>query len=81
MKALEIALKHDMKALETALKHDMKEFETGLRSEVKQIDLKIEQVRADLARDLKDLEYRMTIKLGALMVVAVGGVAALVKLL
>jgi len=70
----------------------MKALETGLRSEIKQIDLKIEQVRADLTRDMKDLEtslkrdmkdleYRMTIKLGAMMVVAVGSVAAFVKLL
>jgi hypothetical protein len=32
-------------------------------------------------RDLKELESRMTIKLGAMLVVAVGVVAALVKLL
>lgn len=41
------------------------------------LDLKIEQIRADLTRDMKELEYRMTIKLGAMMVVPVGSVAAL----
>lgn len=35
----------------------------------------------DLRRELRDLEQRMLIKLGGLMVVAVGIVAALVKLL
>jgi len=30
---------------------------------------------------MKDLEYRMTIKLGTLMVVAIGAMATLVKLL
>ena len=35
----------------------------------------------NLKRDMKELEYRMTIKLGTLMIVAVGAVAALVKLL
>lgn len=35
----------------------------------------------DLKTELLALEQRMTIKLGALMVVAVGAVAALVKLL
>ena len=35
--------------------------------------------RSDLARDLKDLEYRMTIKLGSMMVVAGGAMATLVK--
>jgi DNA-binding transcriptional MerR regulator len=34
-----------------------------------------------LRRDLKDLEQRMTIKLGAMVVVAVSLVAALVKIL
>lgn len=34
-----------------------------------------------LRRDMRDLEQRMTIKLGALMVAAVGIVATLVKLL
>ena len=42
------------------------------------LDLKIEQIRADLTRDMKELEYRMTIKLGAMMVVAVGSVVSLV---
>jgi len=30
---------------------------------------------------MKDLEYRMTIKLGTLMVVAIGAMATLVKIL
>ena len=32
-------------------------------------------------RDLKELELRLTIRLGSMMVIAVGAVAALVKLL
>ena len=32
-------------------------------------------------QDLKELELRLTIRLGSMMVVAIGGVAALVKLL
>ncbi len=31
--------------------------------------------------DLKELEYRLTIRLGSMMVVAVAGIAALVKIL
>ncbi|MGH8612346.1 MAG: hypothetical protein ACREYF_09975 [Gammaproteobacteria bacterium] len=63
------------------IKRDIKALEVTLRGEIKQLDVRIEQVRSDLARDLKDLEYRMTIKLGTMMVVAVGAMAALVKLL
>ena len=63
------------------VKRDIKELEVTLRNEIKQLDVKMEQIRSDLARDLKDLEYRMTIKLGTLMVVAVGAMATLVKVL
>ncbi|MGH8570886.1 MAG: hypothetical protein ACREXU_23490 [Gammaproteobacteria bacterium] len=58
-----------------------KELEAALRNEIKQLDVKIEQIRSDLARDLRDLEHRLTIKLGTMMVVAVGAMATLVKLL
>ena len=63
------------------VKRDIKELEVTLRNEIKRLDVKMEQIRSDLARDLKDLEYRMTIKLGTLMVVAVGAMATLVKVL
>jgi predicted nucleic acid-binding Zn-ribbon protein len=56
-----------------------------LKGEIKELEVKmeqkIEQIRSDLARDLKDLEYRMTIKLSTMMVVAVGAMAALTRVL
>jgi len=63
------------------VKREIKELEVTLRNEIKQLDVKIEQIRSDVARDLKDLEYRMTIKLGTMMVVAVGAMAALGRVL
>ncbi|MGQ0591443.1 MAG: coiled-coil domain-containing protein [Gammaproteobacteria bacterium] len=74
-------IKRDIKELEVTLRNDLKQLEVTLRNEIKQLDVKIEQVRSDVARDLKDLEYRMTIKLGTMMVVAVAAMATLVKLL
>ena len=56
------------------LKRDNKELEVKMEQ-------KIEQIRSDLAGDLKDLEYRMTMKLGTMMVVAVGAMAALTRVL
>ncbi len=41
----------------------------------------IKEIEANLRRDLRELEYRLTIKLGTLMVVAVGVVTTLAKLL
>jgi len=69
-----LASKRDVKELETAVKRDVKELEIALKRD-------IEELRADLKRDLKELEYRMTIKLGAMLAVAVGAMATLVKLL
>jgi len=39
------------------------------------------ELENDLRRDMKELEYRMIIKLGTLMVLAIGVMATLVKLL
>ncbi len=74
-------IKRDIKELEVTLRTEIKQLDATLRTEIKQLEVKIEQIRSDLARDMKDLEYRMTIRLGTLMVVAVGAIATLVKLL
>ena len=63
-------LRRDLKELDTSLKHDMKELESRLKHENELMRL-----------EMRDIERRMTIKLGGLMVVAVGAVATLVKLL
>jgi hypothetical protein len=51
--------------------------EVNLRSLATKEDL--ERFKIDLQRDLHELEQRMIIKLGALMAVAVGAVATLIK--
>ncbi len=64
----------------TELKRDFGE----VQREIEQVrgDLsQMEQIRTELKRDLKDLEARMIIKLGGLLALAVGIVAALVRLL
>jgi predicted phage-related endonuclease len=81
IKELEVTLRNEIKQLHVTLRNEIKQLDVTLRSEIKQLDVKIEQIRSDLARDLKDLEYRMTIKLGTLMLVAVAAMATLVKLL
>ncbi|MGH8550628.1 MAG: DUF1640 domain-containing protein [Methylococcales bacterium] len=76
-----LATKRDLKELEVALKRDVKELEVTLKRDIKELEVKIEQNHSDLVRDMKDLEYRMTIKLGAMLVVAVGVTGVLVKIL
>ena len=41
----------------------------------------IETLRTDMKHDMKELEFRLTIKLGAMLALAVCAVATLVKLL
>ena len=57
------------------------------KSQAKLIDEKLatkhdlKELEERLRRDMKELEFRLTIRLGSMMVIAVGAVAALVKLL
>ncbi len=69
-----IELKRELKELEAALKRELKELGAALKRDIKELGIKIK-------RDLKELEMRLTIRLGAIMVVAIGVFATLVKIL
>ena len=73
-----LATKQDLKELETRLVRDMKELEANLKRDMKELEMR-------LTRDMQEMELRLkhdlTMRLGSMMVVAVGVVAALVKLL
>jgi DNA anti-recombination protein RmuC len=62
-----LATKQDLNELETRLRRDMNELETRLRRDMKEMELR--------------LKHDLTMRLGSMMVVAIGAVAALVKLL
>ena len=62
-----LATKQDLKELEMRLVRDMKELETNLKRDMQEMELR--------------LKHDMTLRLGSMMVVAIGVVAALVKLL
>ena len=57
-----------------ATKEDLKKLELATKEDLKKLELATK-------RDLKELELRLTLRLGSMMVVAIGVVAALVKLL
>ena len=57
-----------------ATKEDLKKLELATKRDLKELEEKIK-------RDLKELELRLTLRLGSMMVVAIGVVAALVKML
>ena len=80
-----LATKVDLKKLELATKRDLKELGQATKRELKELgqatkrDLK--ELEQATKRDLKELELRLILRLGSIMVVAVGAVAALVRLL
>ncbi len=83
LKALEQATKADLKALEQATKADLKALEQATKADLKALE---QATKADIAAvrevmatkaDLKDLELRITLRLGALIVGAAGVLAVL----
>ncbi len=85
LKELEVLLRRDLKELEVLLRRDLKELEVRLTRDLKELEDRLtrdlKELEARLTRDMKELELRLTVRLGSMMVVAVGAVAALVKLL
>ncbi len=66
----QIAVLADAVGAGTATKQDIND----LRRDLKEIETK-------LTRDIQEMEMRLTVKLGAMLVIAIGAVATLVKLL
>ena len=81
IKELESSLKRDIKELEGSQKRDLKELETSLKHDLTESESRLKHENGLMRLEMRDIERRMTIKLGGLMVVAVGAVATLVKLL
>ena len=88
LEKLDIGLRHEIKELETGLRHEIKELETGLRHEMKELETglhhEISDVRheiGNLHKDMEKLELRMTIKLGSIVVVALGAFTVIFKFL
>ena len=73
-------VRRDMGEMETNLKRDMGEMETGLKLDIELVRRDMREMETGFKHDMKALEDRMVIKLGGLMVVAVGAMAALIRL-
>ncbi len=67
-------LHKDMQSLRVELQKDMQTFRVELQKDM-------QSVRVEFQKDMQLLEQRMVIKLGSLMVLAIGVVATLVKVL
>ena len=64
-----------------ATKSDLKELEFRLESKLHGTESRLESRMQSLESGMKELEYKLTIKLGTMMTLAIGVTATLVKLL
>ncbi len=69
-----VALKSDLEKTETALRSDLEKTEATLRSD-------LEKMATILRSEMRELEQRMTLRLGAMIAAAVGIIVAVDKLL
>ena len=81
IKALETKQTRDIKELETKLTLDLKELETKLSRDIKELEPRFKDMETRLSRDINKLALKLTIRLGYMLVIAIGVVATLVKLL
>ena len=71
---VDTSLRSELKRVETSLRGDMEKMETSLRSDM-------EKMGTSLRNGMRDLEHRMTIRLGGLMVLGMGALLTLERLL
>ena len=87
----DLATKQDLLQTEKILRQDLHVFEQGLRQDIQLVEQSLKQeihsVRSDMRHEVSalenkmvQLEYRMTIKMGAMATATVGILAALIKL-
>ena len=74
-------VKLDIENVRAELKRDIETVRLDIENVRAELKRDIEALRADMKHDMKELELRLTIKLGAMLALAVGAVATLVKLL
>jgi hypothetical protein len=77
IKALEAKMDRRFAEMEASIDRRFAEMEASIDRRFAAFDLRFAKIESDLVA----LEHRMTIKLGGMMIVAVGAVAALVRLL
>ena len=80
---LKTELKSDMAELKSDLKSDMAELKSELKGDTAGLKSELKNDIASIKKDiepLKTMEYRLTIKLGGLMITGITILAALIKL-
>ena len=71
------ATKADLLDVKAALKAEISDVKSELKTDVWRLESKIQSLESSI----KEMEYKLTIKLGTLMAISIGMTATLVKLL
>ena len=74
LKRVEASLSGDMEKMETTIRGDMEKMETSIRGDM-------EKMETSVRTGLRDLENRMTIRMGGIMVVGIGVLLSLQRFL
>ena len=78
-------LKHDIATVKAELQHQLDEHKAANSQALKELELtlkhELETVKTELKRDIKEMEQKLTIKLGAFLAISVTILAALIKFL
>ena len=75
-----LATKADLEKTEASLRADLEKTEASLRGDLETLRSDLGKTETALRGEMRELEQRMTIRLGAMMVGAVALIVALIKL-
>lgn len=76
-----LATKQDISESQRNVQESVVELRRDVQESITEFRRDMQESITELRRDMQDLEYRLTIRLGAMIALAVTAVAALVKLL
>jgi hypothetical protein len=74
MREMGIEIRSEMKEMGNEIRSEMKEMETSIRSDMQKMETRLSSDIQAVRHEVKELESRMTLKLGAIML---GGIALL----
>ena len=81
LKALELTLKNEHETVKAELKHEIEAVKAELKNDIEKVRAELEAVKIELKRDIHEMEHKLTIKLGAIVVIGITVLSVLDKLL
>ena len=78
LEKLRAELKNDIEKLRAELKHDIETVRAELKSDIARVQANLEITKTELKRDIKEMEHKLTIKLGSFLGISVTILAALI---